>query len=85
MLQDHPWHKAGLSTITKKTDEVTWYYDDHKTNERITINETGRELMKKMIIHIPETGFHINRVLELLDIRNSNEHLLKEKPIYNTN
>ncbi len=55
--------------------------------------------MKKMIIHIPETGFHmvryygfynkeqdvLNRVLELLDIRNSNEHLLKEKPIYNTN
>ena len=61
MLQDHPWHKAGLSTITKKTDEVTWYYDDHKTNERITINETGRELMKKMIIHIPETGFHMVR------------------------
>ena len=46
---------------SKKTDEVTTYYDDHKTNERITVNETGRELMKKRIIHIPETGFRIVR------------------------
>ena len=56
-----PMAQSRIIHYNKKTDEVTWYYDGHKTNERITINETGRELMKKMIIHILETGFHMVR------------------------
>ena len=56
-----PMAQSRITYYNKKTDEVIWYYDSHKTNERITVTETGRELMKKMIIHIPETGFRMVR------------------------
>ena len=56
-----PMAQSRITYYNKKSDEVTWYYDDHKTNERITVNETGRELLKKMIIHIPDTGFRMIR------------------------
>ncbi|MBQ9328247.1 MAG: transposase [Solobacterium sp.] len=50
-----------ILSYNQKTDDVKWYYDDHKTEERIEVAETGLELLKKMIIHIPDEGFHTVR------------------------
>ncbi len=53
--------ESRIISYNKETDEVKWYYDDHKTEERIEVTETGLELLKKMIIHIPEEQFRTVR------------------------
>lgn len=46
-----------IISYDKESDEISWWYDDHKTNERITVKESGKELLGKMFIHIPEKTF----------------------------
>ena len=53
--------ESRIVSYNKKTDEVSWFYDDHKTEERIDVRETGLDLLKKMIIHIPDEGFRTVR------------------------
>ena len=50
-----------ISSYEKDTDKVEWYYDDHETEERKYVFETGLDLLKKMIIHIPDEGFRTIR------------------------
>ena len=50
-----------IISYDKKSDLVSWWYDDHKTNERITVSESGKELLGKMFIHIPEKNFRMVR------------------------
>lgn len=67
--------ESRINSYNKLTDEVSWYYDDHTTNERITVNETGLDLVKKIIIHIPDKdfrmvryyGFYNNKCIDTLD------------------
>ncbi len=68
--------ESRIVSYDKKTDSVHWYYDDHKTEERIDVHESGLELLKKMIIHIPDDhfrmvryyGFYNNKEQELLNL-----------------
>ena len=53
--------ESRILEYNRETDEVKWYYDDHKTEERIEVRESGLELLKKMIIHIADDGFHTVR------------------------
>ena len=53
--------ESRISSYNKDTDEVEWYYDDHETEERKHVSETGLDLLKKMIIHIPDEGFRTIR------------------------
>lgn len=50
-----------IISYDKESDLVSWWYDDHKTNERITVSESGKELLGKMFIHIPEKNFRMVR------------------------
>lgn len=67
--------ESRINSYDKLTDEVSWYYDDHTTNERITVKETGLDLVKKIIIHIPDEdfrmvryyGFYNNKCIDVLD------------------
>lgn len=66
--------ESRIIYYNKDTDEVSWYYDDHKTKKRMTVVETGRELLEKMFIHIPDKnfvmvryyGFYSNKEKDLL-------------------
>ncbi len=67
--------ESRIVSYNKETDEVHWFYDDHKTEKRVDVYETGKDLLKKMFIHIPEDhfkmvryyGFYSNREQDLLD------------------
>lgn len=67
--------ESRLLSYDRNDHSVKWYYDDHKTEERIEVEEDGLELLKKMILHIPENhfrttryyGFYNNKEQELLD------------------
>ena len=53
--------ESRLISYDRENDEVSWYYEDHKTEERIEVNETGKQLLEKMIIHIPDKDFRMVR------------------------
>lgn len=53
--------ESRLISYEKKSRTVSWYYNDHKTEERIDVTEPAIELLKKMIIHIPDEGFRCVR------------------------
>ena len=53
--------ESRIMSYDKQTDEITWYYNDHKTEERVEVTETGLDLLKKMIIHIPDEQFRTVR------------------------
>lgn len=67
--------ESRITTYDKSTGDVVWFYDDHKTEERITVKENSRELLKKIFIHIPEKhfrmvryyGFYNNKCQDLLE------------------
>ena len=70
-----PMAESRIISYDKVSDTVEWFYDDHKTEERVFIKEPSLELLKKMIIHIPDEnfrmvryyGFYNNKEQELLD------------------
>ena len=53
--------QSRILYYNKDPDDVTWYYEDHKTEERIEVKEFGLDLLKKMIIHIPKKHFRMVR------------------------
>lgn len=56
-----PMAESRILSYDSNTDDVEWFYDDHKTEERITVKEKGIDLLKKMIIHIPDDNFRMVR------------------------
>lgn len=85
-----------ILSYDKENDQIRWYYDDHKTNERIEVSETGLDLLKKMIIHIPDEGFRtvryygfynnkkakqLERVYELMNLERKSCRLKKERAL----
>ena len=82
--------ESRLLSYDSKTDNVLWWYEDHKTEEKIIVNETGKKLLGKMIIHIPDKdfkmtryyGFYNNKCNDVLDI--INELLGKENKIHHS-
>ena len=67
--------ESRITSYDESTGDVVWFYDDHKTEERITVKENSRELLKKIFIHIPEKhfrmvryyGFYNNKCQDLLE------------------
>ena len=53
--------ESRLISYDKESNEVSWYYEDHKTEERVEVKETGKQLLEKMIIHIPDKDFRMVR------------------------
>lgn len=53
--------ESRITSYNKDTEDVVWFYDDHKTEERITVEEKGIDLLKRMIIHIPDKHFRLVR------------------------
>ena len=80
--------ESRLISYDSKTNDVSWWYEDHTTNKKIIVNETGKKLLGKMIIHIPNKdfrmtryyGFYNNKCNDVLDI--INELLGKENKIH---
>ena len=53
--------QSRIISYDKCNDDILWYYEDHKSEERIEVRETGLDLLKKMIIHIPDKSFRMIR------------------------
>lgn len=65
--------ESRLISYDEDSDDVVWFYDDHKTEDRITVKEKGIDLLKKMIIHIPDTGFRMVRYYGFYNQKKQNE------------
>ena len=80
--------ESRILSYDKSNDNVSWFYEDHTTNQKITVNETGKKLLGKMIIHIPDKsfrmvryyGFYNNKCNDVLDI--INELLGKQNKVH---
>ena len=53
--------ESRLLKLDAERKIVTWYYDDHKTGDRITVEEPSLELVKKLILHVPDENFKMVR------------------------
>ena len=53
--------ESRITCYNKDSDDITWYYEDHKTQEKIEVKQTGLDLLRKTIIHIPDKGFRMVR------------------------
>ena len=53
--------ESRLPKFDKKQRIVTWYYDDHKTGDRVIVEEPSMELIKKLILHVPDENFKMVR------------------------
>ena len=56
----------------EETKIIHYYYEDHKTEERIEVKEQVIEFMKKLVQHIPEPQFKMIRYCGLYAICNHN-------------
>lgn len=52
---------SRITNYDREKEEISYYYEDHKTNERIDVTETVFEFIGKLIIHIPEEQFKMVR------------------------
>lgn len=53
--------QSRLVSFDKKSNTVSWFYNDHKTEQRVDVTEDARSLLKKMCLHIPEKNFRTVR------------------------
>ena len=65
--------ESRLISYDKKTKTVAWYYNDHKTEKREVVVEPAIELLKKMIIHIPDEGFRCVRYYGFYNNKKKNQ------------
>ena len=53
--------ESRITSYDSATKNVKWWYDDHATGDRVHVEEPALELLKKMIMHIPDKGFRTVR------------------------
>lgn len=53
--------ESRLISYDKKTNTVKWWYEDHITEKRIEVTESGKSLIEKIIVHIPDKHFRMIR------------------------
>lgn len=62
--------ESRIINVDYSNDSITYWYDDHKTNKRITITEHIFDFIKKIIIHIPNKNFKTIRYYGLYSAKN---------------
>lgn len=53
--------QSRILELNRSTQMITYFYEDHKTKERIEVTEPVFTFMKKLIVHIPESQFKMIR------------------------
>ena len=53
--------ESRIIDFDEETKIIHYYYEDHKTEERIEVKEQVIEFMKKLVQHIPEPQFKMIR------------------------
>lgn len=79
--------EGRIISYDKDTDKVKWYFDDHKTGQRYYVHGTGKNLLLRMFMHIPDDHFKTIRYYGFYNPkeRKTLEHiyeLLKQKKKY---
>lgn len=65
-----------------KDKKLIHYYKDHKTKERVDVEEDVFEFIKKLIVYIPETQFKMIRYYGIYASCNHNHNdEVKKKPV----
>ena len=53
--------QSRILSLNSSTKMITYYYQDHKTEQRIEVTEHVFQFMKKLITHIPDSQFKMIR------------------------
>lgn len=53
--------ESRITNYDKENKIIQYYYEDHKTEERVDVKEHVHLFMKKLLIHIPEKQFKMIR------------------------
>ncbi len=62
--------ESRIISIHYTNDLITYWYDDHKTNKRITVTEYVFEFIAKIIRHIPDKNFKTIRYYGIYSLKN---------------
>lgn len=62
--------ESRIIDINYDTDRITYWYDDHKTNKRITVTEHVFEFIAKIIRHFPDKHFKTIRYYGIYSLKN---------------
>jgi len=80
-----PMAESRIDNYDKENDTVSWWYEDHTTEQRVDVCDSAEDFIKKLIIHCPDPyfkmiryyGFYanaanekLNRIHELLGKKN---------------
>lgn len=79
--------ESRIISYDPNTDKVVWYFDDHKIGQRYQVHGTGKDLLLRMFMHIPDDHFKTIRYYGFYNQkeRKTLEHiykLLKHKKQY---
>lgn len=62
--------ESRIISIDYDRDLITYWYDDHKTNKRMTVTEHVFEFIAKIIRHIPDKNFKTIRYYGIYSLKN---------------
>lgn len=62
--------ESRIININYKNNTITYWYDDHKTNKRITVTEHVYKFIAKLIRHIPDKNFKTIRYYGIYAAKN---------------
>lgn len=86
--------ESRIINYNPDTKIIHWYYDDHKTEERVEVKEHVHQFLNKLLMHCPEKNFkmvryyglysnksrkHLNRMYELTGKHSKKEIQLWEQ------
>lgn len=81
--------ESRIQQYHPESHEIQWFYDDHKTEERIEVKESVHDFLNKLFIHCPKENFKmiryygfysnagrakLDRMYELLGQKKKKEH-----------
>lgn len=71
--------ESRILSYDQKKQQITYYYEDHKTKKRIEVEENIITFMKKLVQHIPESQFKMVRYYGLYATCNHTHKQAMEK------
>lgn len=73
----HAMAESRITNYNPDIHSVIFWYDRHEDGKRVTETVHPFELIKRLIIHIPEKGFNMNRYYGIYAMKKSKSRHLK--------
>ena len=89
--------ESRIVSFDRSSGTVHWFYDRHEDNVRVDVEESGRDFIKRLLVHIPDDNFpmiryygfynnkkraSLDKIYELLAQARKKEYVSTRKRIY---